>query len=165
MRHDCWAIWPDRGFLINPDPLISTKQALDGLIATDALEHIESIATDLPAPGCPPTRTSTGVSAAQHPRTPAVRFVRCRCGAAPQGSRNDGIVPCGGSSTLRQEIHSLFDIRGSKSSHPSSQLTQFVLGCTLVAHPFKGVQRGLADEVTHDVRAKSDEPFPLAQIR
>lgn len=49
MRHDCWAIWPDRGFLINPDPLISTKQALDGLIATDALEHIESIATDLPA--------------------------------------------------------------------------------------------------------------------
>ncbi len=49
MRHDCWAVWSDRGFLVNPDPLVSTRQVLDGLISADAVDHIEAVANDLPA--------------------------------------------------------------------------------------------------------------------
>jgi indoleamine 2,3-dioxygenase len=49
MRHDCWHVSMDRGFLMTPDPLISTKQAFDGILPSDALDHIHGLAADLPA--------------------------------------------------------------------------------------------------------------------
>ena len=49
MQHDCWSVWPDRGFLLSPDPLLSVRSALDGLVADDILQQIEATANDLPA--------------------------------------------------------------------------------------------------------------------
>lgn len=49
MRHDCWQVWSDRGFLINPDPVVSLSEAMSDLpIAGDDLVQAESIAEDLP---------------------------------------------------------------------------------------------------------------------
>jgi indoleamine 2,3-dioxygenase len=39
----------DRGFLMTPDPLLSTKQAFDGILPLEALDHIHNVAADLPA--------------------------------------------------------------------------------------------------------------------
>ncbi|HVU14865.1 MAG TPA: hypothetical protein VHD90_26505 [Phototrophicaceae bacterium] len=49
MRQSCWQVWPDRGFLINPDPLPRLCDALDGLpIAASELAHAEALASELP---------------------------------------------------------------------------------------------------------------------
>jgi indoleamine 2,3-dioxygenase len=44
-------VWPDRGFLMNPDPIVylSDVDGLDSLIPSDAIEHIEQISFNLPA--------------------------------------------------------------------------------------------------------------------
>jgi indoleamine 2,3-dioxygenase len=50
MNQNCWQIWPDRGFLINPDPLVrlTSSSALSALIPHDTLEHLQQVSTDLP---------------------------------------------------------------------------------------------------------------------
>ncbi len=50
MQQNCWQIWPDRGFLMNPDPIehITDVSGLDGLIPGGALQHIQQISGDLP---------------------------------------------------------------------------------------------------------------------
>jgi indoleamine 2,3-dioxygenase len=50
MNQNCWQIWPDRGFLINPDPLtkLSGRSDVTALIAQNELEHVEQISADLP---------------------------------------------------------------------------------------------------------------------
>jgi indoleamine 2,3-dioxygenase len=50
MNQNCWQIWPDRGFLINPDPLVrlTSSSALSALIPHDTLEHLQQASTDLP---------------------------------------------------------------------------------------------------------------------
>ena len=42
MNQNCWQIWPDRGFLINPDPLVRLTDSADlkALLSGDALDHI-----------------------------------------------------------------------------------------------------------------------------
>lgn len=49
MQHDCWSVWPDRGFLLSPDPLLSVRSALDGVVADGMMQEIEATAHDLPA--------------------------------------------------------------------------------------------------------------------
>ncbi len=45
----CWNIWEDRGFLIHPDPVAKlSSSGIDLPLERDMLEHIESIAADLP---------------------------------------------------------------------------------------------------------------------
>jgi indoleamine 2,3-dioxygenase len=50
MIQNCWQIWPDRGFLINPDPLVrlTSSSALSALISHDTLEHLQQVSTELP---------------------------------------------------------------------------------------------------------------------
>jgi indoleamine 2,3-dioxygenase len=50
MNQTCWSIWPDRGFLINPDPIedITQVSGLDELVPREALQHIQHISSDLP---------------------------------------------------------------------------------------------------------------------
>ncbi|MFN8451657.1 MAG: indoleamine 2,3-dioxygenase [Anaerolineae bacterium] len=49
MRQDCWQIWTDRGCLINPDPVVRLRDALDGFpIPASALAHAETLAAELP---------------------------------------------------------------------------------------------------------------------
>src|SRR5688572_1416187 len=50
MNQNCWQIWPDRGFLINPDPLVrlAESSALSALLPQDTLERIHQGSTDLP---------------------------------------------------------------------------------------------------------------------
>jgi len=50
MDQNCWQIWPDRGFLIHPDPLVrpTDSPALSALIPREALEHLQQISVDLP---------------------------------------------------------------------------------------------------------------------
>lgn len=49
MRQDCWQIWTDRGFLINPDPVVRLRDALDGFpISASSLAHAEALADELP---------------------------------------------------------------------------------------------------------------------
>jgi indoleamine 2,3-dioxygenase len=50
MNQNCWQIWPDRGFLINPDPLVrlTSSSALSALVPHDTLEHLQQVSTDLP---------------------------------------------------------------------------------------------------------------------
>lgn len=50
MRQDCWQIWTDRGFLINPDPVTRLQDALDGFpIPASTLAHAEALAGELPS--------------------------------------------------------------------------------------------------------------------
>jgi indoleamine 2,3-dioxygenase len=44
MEHECWNIWRDRGFLVNPEPLIS----LSDVLHFPPLAHLESVANELP---------------------------------------------------------------------------------------------------------------------
>ncbi|MEO8611389.1 MAG: hypothetical protein ABI690_26060 [Chloroflexota bacterium] len=50
MFQNAWQIQPDRGFLINPDPLVrlTDSDALKALVPGDALDHIAQISNDLP---------------------------------------------------------------------------------------------------------------------
>jgi len=50
MDQNCWQIWPDRGFLINPDPIIKLSQRRDvtARLSGAVLEEIEQISADLP---------------------------------------------------------------------------------------------------------------------
>lgn len=50
MDQHCWNIWPDRGFLMNPDPIpeFSLINGLDALVDRNALAHIELLSRDLP---------------------------------------------------------------------------------------------------------------------
>src|SRR5687768_7361255 len=50
MNQNCWQIWPDRGFLVNPDPLVrlTSSSALSALIPHDTLEHLQQVSTELP---------------------------------------------------------------------------------------------------------------------
>jgi indoleamine 2,3-dioxygenase len=45
----CWKVTPERGFLMNPDPLVSVRQALDGIVPTAVVDAIEGAAHDMPA--------------------------------------------------------------------------------------------------------------------
>lgn len=47
MADDCWQVTPDRGFLINPDP-IADLGLVDSGLDDDIVDHLETIATDLP---------------------------------------------------------------------------------------------------------------------
>jgi indoleamine 2,3-dioxygenase len=51
MKQNCWGIWPDRGFLLNPDPTacLSDIVGLDTLIPRDALIHLDQISLELPS--------------------------------------------------------------------------------------------------------------------
>ncbi len=49
MRQDCWQVWNDRGFLMNPDPIVSLKDALAATpISPAELAHTAAVAADLP---------------------------------------------------------------------------------------------------------------------
>lgn len=49
MRHDPWHIWPERGFLMNPDPIARLREAASSLpIALSDLTHAQTLAADLP---------------------------------------------------------------------------------------------------------------------
>ncbi len=49
MRQDCWQIWADRGFLMNPDPVSCLNDSLkDFPIPAAELTHAISLAADLP---------------------------------------------------------------------------------------------------------------------
>jgi indoleamine 2,3-dioxygenase len=50
MQQNCWQSWPDRGFLIHPDPIprITEVSGLDVLIPSEALYHIQQVSSDLP---------------------------------------------------------------------------------------------------------------------
>ncbi len=50
MQQTCWNVWPDRGFLLNPDPLTALRDVngLDNFISYEILEHIEQLAGELP---------------------------------------------------------------------------------------------------------------------
>jgi indoleamine 2,3-dioxygenase len=50
MNQNCWDIWPDRGFLMNPDPIVYLSQVdgLDALVPSEAIEHIEQVSFNLP---------------------------------------------------------------------------------------------------------------------
>lgn len=50
MRQDCWQIWPDRGFLINPDPIGQLSEVLgdSSPIPVAELAHAETLAAELP---------------------------------------------------------------------------------------------------------------------
>ncbi len=49
MRQDCWQVWADRGFLMNPDPVVSLKDALaNSPISPTELAHTAALAADLP---------------------------------------------------------------------------------------------------------------------
>lgn len=50
MRHDCWSLWPDRGFLMHPDPIPELNAVIGGAFPVPAADiaHIEAIAEDLP---------------------------------------------------------------------------------------------------------------------
>lgn len=49
MRQDCWQISVDRGCLINPDPVVRLRDALDGSpIPASTLAHAETLAAELP---------------------------------------------------------------------------------------------------------------------
>jgi indoleamine 2,3-dioxygenase len=46
---DCWQLWPDRGLLISPDPLVQLSAApLDFAFDRDALLQLEALAAELP---------------------------------------------------------------------------------------------------------------------
>jgi indoleamine 2,3-dioxygenase len=50
MRHDCWSLWQDRGFLIHPDPIVELNTAIgsDFPIPAADIAELEAIAEDLP---------------------------------------------------------------------------------------------------------------------
>ncbi len=49
MRQDCWQVWDDRGFLMNPDPVFVLKDALENSpISPAELAHTAALAADLP---------------------------------------------------------------------------------------------------------------------
>jgi indoleamine 2,3-dioxygenase len=49
MRQDCWQVWSDRGYLINPDPIVHLSDAVSDLpVAGNGLAQAESIADELP---------------------------------------------------------------------------------------------------------------------
>ena len=50
MNQNCWHIWPDRGFLISPDPLIdlTTVNDLNTLMTHEVVEHLSATAAQLP---------------------------------------------------------------------------------------------------------------------
>ncbi len=49
MRQDCWQVRADRGFLMNPDPIVSLKDALaNSPIPAAELAHTAALAADLP---------------------------------------------------------------------------------------------------------------------
>ncbi len=49
MRHESWHIWPDRGFLINPDPAARLQEGANRFpIALAELAHAQAVADDLP---------------------------------------------------------------------------------------------------------------------
>lgn len=45
----CWRVTPERGFLMNPDPLVSVRNALEGIVPSATIDAIESAAHDMPA--------------------------------------------------------------------------------------------------------------------
>lgn len=50
MNQNCWGIWPDRGFLMSPDPVVdlASVEALNTLITREAVEHLSATAAQLP---------------------------------------------------------------------------------------------------------------------
>ncbi len=48
MQQTCWDIWPDRGFLVNPDPLRHLS-AVDTPLQRSTVDMIEGIAAQIPA--------------------------------------------------------------------------------------------------------------------
>src|ERR1041384_736307 len=50
MIQNSWQIQPDRGFLINPDPLVrlTDSDTLKALLPGDTLDHIAQVSSDLP---------------------------------------------------------------------------------------------------------------------
>ncbi len=50
MRHDCWNLWTDRGFLIHPDPITELNAVIGGGFPVPAsdIAELEAIAEDLP---------------------------------------------------------------------------------------------------------------------
>lgn len=51
MQQTCWQTWPDRGFLMNPDPArcLSDISGLDALVKREALEQLDTLSSGLPA--------------------------------------------------------------------------------------------------------------------
>src|SRR5687768_6089413 len=50
MEQDCWRVWPDRGLLIGPDPIIRLADVIDPdfPVPSAALDELEVIAASLP---------------------------------------------------------------------------------------------------------------------
>jgi indoleamine 2,3-dioxygenase len=51
MNQNCWDIWPDRGFLMSPDPVVdlTAVEGLGTLITREAVEHLSVTAAQLPS--------------------------------------------------------------------------------------------------------------------
>ena len=48
MNHDCWTPTPDRGFLMNPDP-INDFGKCDSPLDSETAQHLQDLAVSLPA--------------------------------------------------------------------------------------------------------------------
>jgi len=51
MQTDCWGIWPDRGFLANPDPIenLGSVDSIDRYFSATEGAMLEEIAERLPS--------------------------------------------------------------------------------------------------------------------